>query len=211
MPCSGFKLDENGAAAGGITKFVAGAHRCLQGAARSLQNGAFVALRCRGQALSLVQKRAGILRTMLGTGARPPRKERLPLLLDRRLPHVRDRREESGELEFCHNPFSMPQGGMKALEEQDPLEVLAYQYDIVCNGRRAFPRAPWRNHDPEIMLKAFSLVGMGKEGRRQEVPPRSITPSSTARLPTRAWRPASTAWSCSSRIPSTSAKSSPSP
>ena len=70
--------------------------------------------------------------------------------------------EESGELEFCHNPFSMPQGGMKALEEQDPLEVLAYQYDIVCNGVELSSGAV-RNHDPEIMLKAFSLVGMGKE------------------------------------------------
>ena len=60
-----------------------------------------------------------------------------------------------------HNPFSMPQGGMKVFE-QDPLEILAYQYDIVCNGVELSSGAV-RNHDPEIMLKAFSLVGLDKE------------------------------------------------
>ena len=68
--------------------------------------------------------------------------------------------EESGALEFCHNPFSMPQGGMSAFEK-DPLDILAYQYDIVCNGIELSSGAV-RNHDPEIMLKAFSLVGLDK-------------------------------------------------
>ena len=59
--------------------------------------------------------------------------------------------EESGELEFCHNPFSMPQGGVEALKNEDPLKILAYQYDLVCNGVELSSGAV-RNHDPEIMI-----------------------------------------------------------
>jgi aspartyl-tRNA synthetase len=66
--------------------------------------------------------------------------------------------EESGELTFCHNPFSMPQGGMEALKTKNPLDILAYQYDIVCNGYELSSGAV-RNHDPEIMLKAFEIAG----------------------------------------------------
>ncbi|MBR1913603.1 MAG: aspartate--tRNA ligase, partial [Lachnospiraceae bacterium] len=66
--------------------------------------------------------------------------------------------EESGELEFCHNPFSMPQGGLDALKNEDPLKILAYQYDLVCNGVELSSGAV-RNHDPEIMIEAFRLVG----------------------------------------------------
>ena len=67
--------------------------------------------------------------------------------------------EESGELEFCHNPFSMPQGGLEALErahrgEIDPLTINAYQYDLVCNGVELSSGAV-RNHDPEIMIKCL--------------------------------------------------------
>ena len=65
---------------------------------------------------------------------------------------------DSGKLEFCHNPFSMPQGGMKALEEKNPLDIYAYQYDIVCNGIELSSGAV-RNHDPEIMVKAFEMAG----------------------------------------------------
>ena len=154
-----FKLDENGAAAGGIAKFVAERVDAFK-ERLALENGAFVALVAEDK-LSLVQKRAGVLRTMLGTGLDLLEKNvyRFCWIVDFPMYEIG---EESGELEFCHNPFSMPQGGMKALEEQDPLEVLAYQYDIVCNGVELSSGAV-RNHDPEIMLKAFSLVGMGKE------------------------------------------------
>ena len=69
--------------------------------------------------------------------------------------------EESGELEFCHNPFSMPQGGLEALNEKDPLEILAYQYDIVCNGVELSSGAV-RNHDMQIMEKAFEIAGYDK-------------------------------------------------
>ncbi|OKZ73362.1 MAG: aspartate--tRNA ligase [Clostridium sp. 26_22] len=70
--------------------------------------------------------------------------------------------DEHDKLAFSHNPFSMPQGGLKALEEQNPLEILAYQYDIVCNGIELSSGAV-RNHDIQIMLKAFSMAGYTEE------------------------------------------------
>ena len=70
--------------------------------------------------------------------------------------------EVSGKIEFSHNPFSMPQGGMASLENKDPLEILAYQYDIVCNGVELSSGAI-RNHLPEVMLKAFSIAGYAVE------------------------------------------------
>ena len=66
--------------------------------------------------------------------------------------------EDTQEIEFSHNPFSMPQGGLKALEEQDPLDILAWQYDIVCNGVELSSGAI-RNHRPDIMEKAFDIAG----------------------------------------------------
>jgi aspartyl-tRNA synthetase len=68
---------------------------------------------------------------------------------------------ETGNIEFSHNPFSMPQGGMEALETKDPLDILAYQYDIVCNGTELSSGAI-RNHKPEIMYKAFDIAGYDK-------------------------------------------------
>ena len=73
-----------------------------------------------------------------------------------------ERGEQSGEIEFSHNPFSMPQGGLAALESKDPLEVLAYQYDIVCNGVELSSGAI-RNHLPEVMVKAFAIAGYSAE------------------------------------------------
>jgi aspartyl-tRNA synthetase len=70
--------------------------------------------------------------------------------------------EETGKIEFSHNPFSMPQGGMEALEKQNPLDIVAYQYDIVCNGIELSSGAI-RNHRPDIMLKAFEIAGYGPE------------------------------------------------
>lgn len=69
---------------------------------------------------------------------------------------------EPGRIDFGHNPFSMPQGGMKALEEKEPLDILAYQYDLVLNGFEASSGAI-RNHSPEIMYKAFEIAGYTKE------------------------------------------------
>ena len=70
--------------------------------------------------------------------------------------------EETGKIIFTHNPFSMPQGGLDALNNKNPLDILAYQYDIVCNGIELSSGAV-RNHDPEIMIKAFEIAGYGEE------------------------------------------------
>ncbi|MCX5101849.1 aspartate--tRNA ligase [Streptomyces sp. NBC_00439] len=70
--------------------------------------------------------------------------------------------EDTGKIDFSHNPFSMPQGGLKDLEEKDPLDILAWQYDIVCNGIELSSGAI-RNHEPELMLKAFEIAGYDRE------------------------------------------------
>lgn len=75
--------------------------------------------------------------------------------------------EDTGKIDFSHNPFSMPQGGMKDLEEKDPLDILAWQYDIVCNGIELSSGAI-RNHEPEVMLKAFEIAGYARETVEQE-------------------------------------------
>ena len=82
--------------------------------------------------------------------------------------------EESGQLEFCHNPFSMPNGGLEILKkaaagEVDPLSITAFQYDLVCNGVELSSGAV-RNHDPEIMIKAFELVRLGEEDVKAKFP-----------------------------------------
>ncbi len=69
--------------------------------------------------------------------------------------------DERGKLTFCHNPFSMPNGGLEVLDAEDPLSIVAYQYDIVCNGVELASGAV-RNHNPEIMIKAFEKVGYNK-------------------------------------------------
>jgi aspartyl-tRNA synthetase len=73
-----------------------------------------------------------------------------------------ERDERTGKIDFSHNPFSMPQGGLEALENEDPLTILAYQYDIVCNGIELSSGAI-RNHRPDIMYKAFEIAGHGKD------------------------------------------------
>ena len=70
--------------------------------------------------------------------------------------------DERGKLDFCHNPFSMPQGGLEALNTMKPLDILAYQYDIVCNGIELSSGAV-RNHDPKVMVKAFEIAGYTEE------------------------------------------------
>ncbi|MGO4913923.1 aspartate--tRNA ligase [Pseudogemmobacter sp. W21_MBD1_M6] len=74
--------------------------------------------------------------------------------------------EDSGKIDFSHNPFSMPQGGMQALENSDPLDVLGYQYDLACNGYELISGAI-RNHKPEIMFKAFDIAGYGEDEVRK--------------------------------------------
>jgi len=75
--------------------------------------------------------------------------------------------EDEKKIDFSHNPFSMPQGGLEALETRDPLEILAYQYDIVCNGIELSSGAI-RNHRPDIMRRAFAIAGYGEEVLEQK-------------------------------------------
>ena len=77
--------------------------------------------------------------------------------------------DDDGNIAFSHNPFSMPQGGLKALEEKEPLDILAYQYDLVCNGIELSSGAV-RNHDPEIMIKAFEIAGYSKKHIEEKFP-----------------------------------------
>ena len=80
-----------------------------------------------------------------------------------------EKNEVTDEIEFSHNPFSMPQGGMKSLVEKDPLDILAFQYDLVCNGVELSSGAI-RNHVPEIMYKAFEIAGYGPEVVEKKFP-----------------------------------------
>ena len=75
--------------------------------------------------------------------------------------------EETKQIGFTHNPFSMPQGGLEALKTQDPLTILAYQYDIVCNGIELSSGAV-RNHDMQVMVKAFEIAGYTEEDLKQK-------------------------------------------
>lgn len=96
--------------------------------------------------------------------------------------------EETHKIGFTHNPFSMPQGGLEALTTKDPLEILAYQYDIVCNGVELSSGAV-RNHSIDIMVKAFEIAGYDEEVLKQKLE-RFTMHSSLERLRTQAWRPA---------------------
>lgn len=80
-----------------------------------------------------------------------------------------EKNEETGKPDFAHNPFSMPQGELKALNEKDPFDIVAYQYDLVCNGYEMLSGAI-RNHDPEIMVKAFEIAGYSKDVVEQKFP-----------------------------------------
>jgi aspartyl-tRNA synthetase len=77
--------------------------------------------------------------------------------------------EDDKKVDFSHNPFSMPQGGLEALETKDPLDILAYQYDIVCNGIELSSGAI-RNHRPEVMLKAFAIAGYDENTVKSKFP-----------------------------------------
>jgi len=110
---------------------------------------------------TVAEKFAGAVRTKIGTDLDLFEKNIFKFCWTVDFPMF-ERNEETGLIEFSHNPFSMPQGGMEALETRDPLEIKAYQYDIVCNGIELSSGAI-RNHRPDIMYKAFEIAGYGKE------------------------------------------------
>ena len=166
-----FRVDENGEIVGGIAKFIQPVKdQVVSGLA--LTPNSFVGLTAGKK--SAAQKTAGVLRVKLGSLCpNHMDKEQYQLLWIVDFP-MYEIGEESGELEFCHNPFSMPAGGLDVLlkaerGEIDPLTITADQYDLVCNGVELSSGAV-RNHDPEIMVKAFELVRLGEAEVKAKFP-----------------------------------------
>lgn len=166
-----FRLDENGEVVGGIAKFVSPVKEAVV-SALGLRPGDFVALSAGKREAAL--KTAGVLVKTLGAavpGHMDKEQYAFCWIVDFPMYEIGD---ESGELEFCHNPFSMPAGGLEVLlkaerGEIDPLTITADQYDLVCNGVELSSGAV-RNHDPEIMIKAFELVRLGEEDVKAKFP-----------------------------------------
>ena len=166
-----FKVDENGQLAGGIAKFLGGCHEALA-AKLGLKPNMLVGVAAGDKGAAI--KTAGVLRNKLGAACEGHMdKERYEFcwIVDFPMYEIGD---ESGDLEFCHNPFSMPSGGLEVLlkaerGEIDPLTITADQYDLVCNGVELSSGAV-RNHDPEIMIKAFELVRLGEEDVKKKFP-----------------------------------------
>ena len=166
-----FRYDETGEIVGGIAKFIAPIKDQVV-EALGLKPGCFVGLAAGKK--SAAQKTAGVLRNKLG--ALCPNhmdRERYAFCWIVDFP-MYEIGEESGQLEFCHNPFSMPKGGIEPLLQAergqlDPLTITADQYDLVVNGVELSSGAV-RNHDPEIMIRAFELVGLGEEDVKSKFP-----------------------------------------
>ena len=166
------KVDENGELTGGVSKFLVN-YKDVLVSKLNLKPGSFVCMAASAKKLA-AQKTAGVVRTMMG--------RRIPGHFDEKqyafcwivdFP-MYEMGEESGQLEFCHNPFSMPKGGMEALLEAEGdteklLAINASQYDLVINGYECASGAV-RNHDPEIMIKAFQMVGLGEADVKAKFP-----------------------------------------
>ena len=166
-----FRYDDNQEIVGGIAKFIQPLkEQAVE--ALGLTPGCFVGLTA-GK-LAAAQKTAGVLRSKLGALC-PSHMDREQYqfcwIVDFPMYEIG---EESGQLEFCHNPFSMPNGGLDTLKkaaagEIDPLTITAFQYDLVCNGYETASGAV-RNHDPEIMIEAFQLVRLGEDDVKAKFP-----------------------------------------
>ena len=166
-----FRMDDKGELVGGISKFVSPIKdKVIE--ALDLKANDFVALSAGKRDAAL--KTAGVLVKTLGAavpGHMDKEQYAFCWIVDFPMYEIGD---ESGELEFCHNPFSMPAGGLDVLlkaerGEIDPLTITADQYDLVCNGVELSSGAV-RNHDPEIMVKAFELVRLGEEDVKKKFP-----------------------------------------
>ena len=165
------KVDENGNLTGGVSKFLSDKKDALT-EKLGLKPGSFVCMAAGKKAAA--QKTAGVIRTLLGRrvpGHFDEEQYALCWIVDFPMYEIG---EESGQLEFCHNPFSMPQGGLQALldaegDTEKLLAINANQYDLVVNGYESASGAV-RNHDPEIMVKAFQMVGLGEEDVKAKFP-----------------------------------------
>lgn len=165
------KVDETGNLTGGISKFLTNCQAAFI-EKLNLKPGSFVCMAAGRK--TAAQKTAGVIRTMLGKripGHFDEEQYALCWIVDFPMYEIG---EESGQLEFCHNPFSMPQGGMQALMDAEGdteklLAIKADQYDLVVNGYESASGAV-RNHDPEIMVKAFEMVGLGEDDVKAKFP-----------------------------------------
>ena len=157
-PGLGYVLFEAGAGKGPIAKFLPDeAQAALRAAAGAADGDAvfFIA-----DLPAAAAKMAGFARTRIGQDMELIDGSRFEFCWIVDFP-MYELNEETGQIDFSHNPFSMPQGGLEALETQDPLTINAFQYDIVCNGIELSSGAI-RNHKPEIMIKAFEIAGYGR-------------------------------------------------
>ena len=145
------KVDEENNLTGGIAKFITDEIKTELGA-KAGDSIFFIA-----DELENAQKIAGLVRIELGKRLDLLEKDVYKFCFIVDFP-MYEYNEDEGKIDFNHNPFSMPQGGMEALNTKEPLDILAYQYDLVCNGYEMASGAV-RNHDPEIMLKAFEIAG----------------------------------------------------
>ena len=164
-----FKMDENGELAGGVAKFMqAKKDELIE--RLGLKPHTLVVMAAGPAATKLT----GVLIKIFGAnvpGHMDKERYEFCWIVDFPMYEIGD---ESGELEFCHNPFSMPGGGAETLDkairgEIDPLSITAQQYDLVCNGVELSSGAV-RNHDPEIMIKAFQLVRLGEDDVKSKFP-----------------------------------------
>ena len=152
------KFEQDGTVAGGIAKFITDEIKeKLEKEFGVEKNSAIFFI---ADEFTKAQKIAGLVRIELGKRLDLLEKDvfRFCFIVDFPMYELSD----EGTIDFNHNPFSMPQGGIEALETQDPLDVLAYQFDLVCNGYEMASGAV-RNHDPEIMVKAFEIAGYNEE------------------------------------------------
>ena len=167
-----FRYDENKEIVGGIAKFIQ-PYKDEVVEKLGLTPGCFVGVSA-NTSKAQAQKTAGVMLKMLGELCPNHfKKEQYAFCWIVDFP-MYEIGEESGVLEFCHNPFSMPAGGLEVLQkaasgEIDPLTITADQYDLVCNGVELSSGAV-RNHDPEIMVEAFQLVGLGEEDVKSKFP-----------------------------------------
>ena len=152
------KVDEQNTVSGGLAKFITPeVQKKLEEKIEMKPNSSVFFM---ADELKTVQKIAGAIRIELGNRLDLLEKNvyRLCYIVDFPMYELSD----EGTIDFNHNPFSMPQGGMEALETMNPLDILAYQYDVVCNGYEVASGAV-RNHDPELMVKAFEIAGYSEE------------------------------------------------
>ena len=151
------KFEQDGTIAGGIAKFITDDMKKSLEQIGAVNGSAIFFI---ADELEKAQKIAGLVRIELGKRLDLIEKDvyKFCFIVDFPMYELSD----EGTIDFSHNPFSMPQGGLESLENKDPLDILAYQYDLVCNGYEMASGAV-RNHNPEIMVKAFEIAGYTEE------------------------------------------------